>query len=44
MANYVHISYELSIFRIIFWGSQDYLIDLAKYFWSLLNSPNLISQ
>ena len=26
---------------IIFWDFQDFLIYLEKYFWSLLNSPNL---
>ena len=29
---------------IIFWGFQDFLIYLTKYFWSLLNSPDLIFQ
>ena len=29
---------------IISWGFQDFLFYLAKYFWSLLSSPNLIIQ
>ena len=39
--------WTLSNFRtvaIIFGGFQDFLIYLAKYFWSLLSSPNLITQ
>ena len=32
------------IAMIIFWGFQDLLIYLGKYFWSLLTSPNLIFQ
>ena len=28
------------IAMVIFVGFQDFLIYLAKYFWSLLNSPN----
>ena len=31
-------------FFFFFWGFQDFLIYLAKYFWSPLNSPNLIAQ
>ena len=27
---------------IIFWGFQDFLIYLAKYFWSTWNSPNVV--
>ena len=29
---------------IIFWDYQNFLIYLAKYFWSIWNSPNLIFQ
>ena len=35
---------ELSNCCDYFWGFQDFLIYLAKYFWSLLNSPSLSSQ
>ena len=38
---------QLKSFRtvvIIFLAFQDFLIYLAKYFWSLLSSPNLITQ
>ena len=40
-------AYQLKSFRavaIIFGGFQDFLIYLAKNFWSLINSPNLITQ
>ena len=29
---------------VIFWGFQDFMIYLKKYFWSLLNYPNLTFQ
>ena len=32
------------IVPIVFWGFQEFLIYLTKYFWSLLSSPNLITQ
>ena len=40
-------SYELKSFptaMTIFWGYQNFLIFLTKYFWPLLNSPYLIFQ
>ena len=46
-ANPRQLSAQLKSFRnlaIIFWSLQAFLIYLAKYFWSLLNSPNLITQ
>ena len=36
------MSYQTVV--IIFWGIQDFLIDMVKYFPSLLNSSNLISE
>ena len=40
----VHLLKSFRTVAISFWGFQDFLIYLAKYFWSLLNSPNLITQ
>ena len=39
-----HYLTNFPIVMIIFWGFQDFLIYLVKYFWSLLNCPNLIFQ
>ena len=41
---WVHLFKSFRTVAIIFWGFQDFLIYLAKYFWSYLNSPNLITQ
>ena len=42
--DYLSISYDYGAVMIIFWGFQDFLIYMAKSFWWLLNSPNLIFQ
>ena len=33
-----------TLVEFIFWGFQDFLLYLAKYFWSISNSVNLIAQ
>ena len=38
---WVHLLKSFRTVAIIFWGFEDFLIYLAKYVWSLLNSPNL---
>ena len=44
-ANYVHINWRAFQLLLLFFGCfQDFLIFLAKYFWSLFNFPNLIFQ
>ena len=41
---WVHLLKSVRTVAIIFWGFQDFLIYLAKYVWSLLNSSNLSTQ